>query len=95
MKTPLEPYRSKVSRRPAFADPAIDERPQLLMNRLIHRRFLVIRHNFFVFGRGPLSRPNTTGQFPSFVIAPIADEGLVEGGFVTVLGMLNPEKMPR
>ena len=65
------------------------------MNGLIHGRFLVIGHDLLVFGRGPLSRPNTTGQFPSFVIAPIADEGLVEGGFVAVLGMLNPKKMPR
>ena len=94
MKTPRGPCGSKIGRRTTFADTAIDESPQLLMNGLIHKRFLIIRNNFFVFGRGPLRRPNTTGQFPSFIIAPIADEGLVEGGFIAILGMLNSEEMP-
>jgi len=65
------------------------------MNGLVHGRFLIIRHDLLVFGRGPLSRPNTTRQLPAFIIAPIADEWLVEGGFIAILGMLNSEKMPR
>ena len=94
MKTPRERCGSKVGRRTAFSDPAIDKSPQFFMNGLIHRRFFIIGHDLFIFGRGPFRRPNTTGQFPSFIIAPIADEGLVEGGFIAILGMLNSEEMP-
>ncbi len=64
------------------------------MQGVVHRRWGEFLQNFLVDLVGSLRSPNRASSLPSFIVAPIAQIGLVKGGGIAVLRVLDAKEMP-
>ena len=83
----------EISRCPAFGLTTGNKIGQFVPDAIVQSRGLKAGNDLFEHVMRTLSRPNTSGNLPAFVVFPIAQEGLIERRGIAVLGVLNAEEV--
>lgn len=86
--------RSEIRRRATLGFAAVDESFQFLADCGIHRRGgLEFGDDFLELAMRAFGRPGAAIGLPGFIVGPVRQERLVEGGGIAVLRVLRAKEM--
>ncbi len=86
--------RSEISRRATFGLSPGHELGQFLADGVVHGWRLETPDDVLEHLVRPLCSPDAASQIPGLVVAPVAQERLIERLFIAILGVLDAKEMP-